>query len=50
MPSVVGNRKSTATMGRGYQNDPIFEFAKSFRDCAHDIMTEAGIDLFAEPY
>ena len=39
MPSVVGNRKSTATMGRGYQNDPIFDYAKSFAECARDIMT-----------
>lgn len=49
MPSVVGNRRSTATMGRGYQNDPIFEFAKSFAECARDIMTESGVDLYSEP-
>lgn len=49
MPSVVGNRRSTATMGRGYQNDPIFEFAKSFSECARDIMTESGVDLYSEP-
>ena len=50
MPSVVGNRRSTATMGRGYQNSPIFDYAKSFAECAKDIMQESGIDLFAEPY
>lgn len=49
MPSVVGNRRSTATMGRGYENDPIFDYAKSFAECARDIMTESGINLFAEP-
>ena len=49
MPSVVGNRRSTAAMGKGYQNDPIFEFAKSFAECARDIMTESGVDLFREP-
>lgn len=49
MPSVVGTRRSTATMGRGYQNDPIFEFAKSFAECARDIMTESGVDLYSEP-
>lgn len=49
MPSVIGTRRSTATMGRGYQNDPIFEFAKSFAECARDIMTESGVDLYSEP-
>lgn len=49
MPSVVGNRKSTADMGRGYQMDPMFDYAKSFAECAHDIMTESGVDLYREP-
>lgn len=49
MPSVVGNRKSTAAMSRGYENDPIYEFAKAFRDVARDILTESGVDIFDEP-
>lgn len=49
MPSVVGNRKSTAAMSRGYQNDPIYEFAKAFADVARDILTESGVDMFQEP-
>lgn len=47
---IVGTRKSTATMGNGYRNDSISSFARSFKECATDILNEAGIDLFMEPH
>ena len=49
MPSVVGNRKSTADMGRGYLKDPIAKYAASFAETVKDILTESGVDLFSDP-
>lgn len=46
---IIGERKSTATMGRGYQNDSIQSFAESFRECAKTVLSE-GVDLFTEPH
>lgn len=45
---VVGNRK-TIEMGKGYLNDPISQFASTFRDMAQNILTESGTDVFSEP-
>lgn len=49
MPTI-GNRKSTANMGRGYTRDSIYSFAEAFQQTAKDILNEGGVDLFAEPY
>lgn len=46
---IVGNRKSTTSMGNGYSHDSIYSYAESFKQCAKDILTE-GVDLFMEPY
>lgn len=46
---VVGNRKSTVSMGRGYMNDPMAKYAASFRECVTDMLNEAQINLFSEP-
>lgn len=46
---VVGNRKSTVSMGKGYANDPIKKFAAAYQECVKDILNESGIDTFAEP-
>ena len=46
---IIGNRKSTASMGNGYANDPIRGYAQSFIETAKDIMSE-GVDLFMEPH
>lgn len=47
--SVVGNRKNSADIGRGYLRDPIAKYAASFAECAKDILNEAGVDLFTDP-
>ena len=47
---VLGQRKSTASMGKGYTYDSIYSFAESFRECAKDILNESGVDLFLEPH
>lgn len=47
---IVGNRKSTTpSMGRGYRKDPMTKFAAVFQECASDILSESGVDLFQEP-
>ena len=46
---IVGNRRSTVSMGNGYSHDPISAYAESFRQCAKDILSE-GVDLFMEPH
>ena len=48
MPAVVGNRKSTNDMGRGYLRDPIAKYAKAFGECATDILRECSVDIFSE--
>lgn len=46
---VIGNRKSTVSMGNGYMNNATLAFAESFKECAKDIASE-GVDLFYEPH
>ena len=46
---VVGNRKSTVGMGRGYANDPLNKFAAAYQECMQDILAESGIDVMTEP-
>lgn len=46
---IVGTRQSTASMGRGYQNDSVQAFAESFKNLAKEVLTE-GVDLFLEPH
>ena len=46
---VVGNRKNTVSMGRGYANDPIKKFAAAYQECVNDVLKESGIDMFSEP-
>lgn len=45
---IVGTRKNTASMGRGYTYDS-GAFAESFRQVAKDVLNE-GVDLFIEPH
>lgn len=44
---IAGERPKR--IGTGYINDPIFEYAKTFRDVTTSILTENGVDLFTEP-
>ena len=45
---IVGTRPSTAIAGRGYQMDPMKEYAVSFNKLTSDILHEQGYDLFQE--
>ena len=44
---IAGERPKR--MGTGYINDPIFEFAKEFRDLSTSLIQENGVDIFMEP-
>lgn len=46
---VIGNRQSSAQMGRGYSKDPISAYAAAFKDVAQNILNESGVDVFMEP-
>ena len=46
---IVGERKSTATMGNGFARGPIRAYAEAFRECANDVLQHGGVDLFADP-
>lgn len=46
---IVGNRKSTVSMGNHYGYDSLHAYAESFRECANEIRHE-GVDLFIEPH
>lgn len=49
MPSVIGTRKSTANLGRGYAKDPLAKYAAAFNECVQDILNETGVDIYSEP-
>lgn len=49
MPSVVGTRKSTIDLGRGYAKDPLAKYAAAFNETAQEILNEHGVDLYSEP-
>lgn len=47
MPTI-GERKSSASLSRGYAKDPMASYAKAFRDVANDILQESGVQFFGE--
>ena len=47
---VVGSRKDTVGMGKGYANDPIRKFAAAYQECVNDVLNESGVDMFTEPH
>lgn len=49
MPSVVGTRKSTVDVGRGYAKDPLVKYAAAFNETVQSILNEHGVDLYSEP-
>ena len=44
-----GTRKTASSLGKGYVHDPIYEYAKEFRDTTRNILNESGLDMFDEP-
>lgn len=46
---VVGSRKSSSQMGRGYSKDPLHGLAASFANLANNILNESAVDVFMEP-
>ena len=46
---IVGNTTEAAIIGASYSKDPIYPYAKAFKECAESILSESGLDIFDEP-
>ena len=46
--ATFGERKKASSLGKGYATDPMFEYAKQFRDVSQNILQESGLDIFGE--
>ena len=45
---IAGTREKNLG-SKSYRNDPLYAYAKSFTECAQNILTEDTFDFFAEP-
>lgn len=48
MPTI-GERINPLQFSRGYENDPLNEYAHDFKECAQRILKEHGVDVFMNP-
>ena len=46
---IVGNTTEAKIIGASYSKDPIYPYAKAFKECAESILSESGLDIFDEP-
>lgn len=46
---IVGNTNEAKIIGASYSREPMYAYAKAFKECAESILTESGIDIFDEP-
>ena len=46
---IVGNTNEAKIIGASYSRDPMYAYAKAFKECAEGILSEAGMDIFDEP-
>ena len=46
---IVGERINTKVVGNSYSRDPMYSYAKAFKECAESILNESGLDIFDEP-
>ena len=46
---IVGNTTEAKIIGASYSKDPIYPYAKAFKECAESILNESGLDIFDEP-
>ena len=45
----IGGVRPSKQMGHGYETDPLYSFAKAFKESASNILNESGLDIFEEP-
>ena len=45
----IGGTREKKTMGRSYQKDPLYQYAKAYKESAYNILTEDTVDIFEEP-
>ena len=46
---IGGTRERKTTMGTSYQKDPLYAYAKAYKESAECILTEETVDIFEEP-
>lgn len=46
---IGGTRERKTTMGTSYQKDPLYAYAKAYKESAENILTEETVDVFEEP-
>ena len=46
---IMGTNTEAKIIGNSYSRDPMYSYAKAFKECAESILTESGIDIFDEP-
>ena len=46
---IVGNTSEAKIVGASYSRDPLYSYAKAFKECAESILNESGLDIFDEP-
>ena len=46
---IVGNTTDAKIVGLSYSRDPMYSYAKAFKECAESILQESGLDIFDEP-
>ena len=46
---IVGQRTDVKTVGSSYSRDPMYSYAKAFKETAQSILDESGLDIFDEP-
>ena len=46
---IMGTNTEAKIIGNSYSRDPMYSYAKAFKECAEGILSESGIDIFDEP-
>ena len=46
---VVGQRKSAQSIGQAYYKDPLYQFAKAFKNTTDSVLNESGLSYIDEP-
>ena len=46
---IVGNTDNAKIVGESYSKNPLYSYAKAFKECAEGILNESQMDVFEEP-
>ena len=45
----IGGTREKKTIGRSFEKDPLYQYAKAYKESAENILTESTLDIFEEP-